>query len=128
MISGCRSRSHDSSALSAAIISGPTGHRVSSKSKLKTSGVIIDKALPARMSVMSLSEPNGAPLLVLGSKNYSSWSLRPWLFLRKVGFEFQEQVIHFDAIDYQAQIAAHSPSRCVPLLIAGGAKVWDSIA
>jgi glutathione S-transferase len=78
---------------------------------------------------MSVSEPNSAPpLLVLGSKNYSSWSLRPWLFLRKVGFNFREHVIQFDAGDYQAQIAALSPSRRVPLLIAGSAKIWDSLA
>ena len=78
---------------------------------------------------MSVSESNSAlPLLVLGSKNYSSWSLRPWLFLRKVGFNFREHVIAFDAGDYQAQIAALSPSRRVPLLIAGSAKIWDSLA
>jgi glutathione S-transferase len=78
---------------------------------------------------MSPGEPNSAaPLLVLGSKNYSSWSLRPWLFLRKVGFDFREHVIQFDAADYQAQIAALSPSHRVPLLIAGGAKIWDSLA
>src|SRR5271163_3900770 len=78
------------------------------------------------MSVSELElEP---PLLVLGSKNYSSWSLRPWLFLRKAGFEFREHVIRFDAADYQAQIAALSPSRRVPLLIAGGVKIWDSVA
>jgi glutathione S-transferase len=69
-----------------------------------------------------------APLLVLGSKNYSSWSLRPWLFLRKVGFEFREHVIQFDAPDYQLQIARHSPSRRVPLLIEGDARIWDSLA
>jgi glutathione S-transferase len=68
------------------------------------------------------------PLLVIGSKNYSSWSLRPWLFLRKVGFEFQERVIHFDAADYRAQIIAFSPSARVPLLIDGELKVWDSLA
>jgi glutathione S-transferase len=78
---------------------------------------------------MSPDEPNSAvPLLVLGSKNYSSWSLRPWLFLRKVGFDFREHVIPFDAGDYQAQIAALSPSRRVPLLIAGNARIWDSLA
>ena len=78
---------------------------------------------------MSVSEPDSAPaLLVLGSKNYSSWSLRPWLFLRKVGFDFREQVIQFDAGDYQAQIAALSPSRRLPLLIAGATKIWDSLA
>jgi glutathione S-transferase len=68
------------------------------------------------------------PLLVLGSKNYSSWSLRPWLFLRKVGFDFREHVIQFDAPDYQDQIARHSPSRRVPLLVDGTAKIWDSLA
>jgi glutathione S-transferase len=66
--------------------------------------------------------------LLIGSKNYSSWSLRPWLFLRKVGFEFQEQIIYLDAGDYQHQIAALSPSRRVPLLIDDGVKIWDSIA
>ena len=66
--------------------------------------------------------------LLIGSKNYSSWSLRPWLLLRKTAFEFTEQIVYFDAGDYQAQIAALSPSRRVPLLIDGGAKIWDSLA
>ena len=71
---------------------------------------------------------NHEPLLVLGSKNYSSWSLRPWLFLRKLGIEFQERVIHFDAPDYRDRIAAASPSRRVPCLVEGGLVVWDSLA
>jgi glutathione S-transferase len=71
---------------------------------------------------------HGTPLLLIGSKNYSSWSLRPWLFLRKAGFNFREQIVYFDASDYQAQIAALSPSRRVPLLIDGGVKIWDSLA
>ena len=85
---------------------------------------------PARIRVMSaVATPDGQPpLLVIGSKNYSSWSLRPWLFLRKIGFDFREQVIQFDAPDYQAQIARFSPSRRVPLLIDGEAKIWDSLA
>ena len=66
--------------------------------------------------------------LLIGSKNYSSWSLRPWIFLRKAAFEFTEQVVHFDASGYQAQIAALSPSRRVPLLIDEGVKIWDSLA
>ncbi|HTB88787.1 MAG TPA: glutathione S-transferase family protein [Steroidobacteraceae bacterium] len=66
--------------------------------------------------------------LLIGSKNYSSWSLRPWLFLRKMAFEFTEQIVHFDAGGYQAQIAALSPSRRVPLLIDEGVKIWDSLA
>jgi glutathione S-transferase len=66
--------------------------------------------------------------LLIGSKNYSSWSLRPWVFLRKAAFEFTEQIVHFDAAGYQAQIAALSPSRRVPLLIDDGVKIWDSLA
>lgn len=68
------------------------------------------------------------PILLIGSKNYSSWSLRPWLFLRKAGFEFREQLVYFDEPDYQSQIAALSPSRRVPLLIDSGVKIWDSLA
>jgi glutathione S-transferase len=65
--------------------------------------------------------------LLIGSKNYSSWSLRPWVFLRKAAFEFTEQIVHFDESGYQARIAALSPSRRVPLLIAE-VKIWDSLA
>lgn len=66
--------------------------------------------------------------LLIGTKNYSSWSLRPWLFLRKVDFKFEEQIIYLDEGGYQAQIAALSPSRRVPLLIDDGFKIWDSLA
>jgi glutathione S-transferase len=73
--------------------------------------------------------PHGSTsVLLIGSKNYSSWSLRAWLFLRKAGFKFREQLVYLDESDYQAQIAAHSPSRRVPLLIDGGVKIWDSLA
>jgi glutathione S-transferase len=66
--------------------------------------------------------------LLIGSKNYSSWSLRPWLFLRKTEFKFDERIVYLDADDYQQQIAALSPSRRVPLLIDGNLKIWDSLA
>jgi glutathione S-transferase len=66
--------------------------------------------------------------LLIGNKNYSSWSARPWLFLRKVAFKFEEQTVYLDEGDYQAQIAALSPSRRVPLLIDGPLKIWDSLA
>ena len=67
-------------------------------------------------------------ILLIGSKNYSSWSLRPWVFLRKAAFQFTEQIVYFDESDYQAQIAALSPSRRVPLLTDDGLKIWDSLA
>jgi len=68
------------------------------------------------------------PILVIGSKNYSTWSLRPWLFLTKVGFDFTERVIEFDAADYRRQIAQVSPSGRVPVLLLGDNKIWDSLA
>jgi glutathione S-transferase len=77
---------------------------------------------------MSQDQATSRALLIIGSKNYSSWSLRPWLFLRKVGFEFREQIIYFDDPDYQMQIAAVSPSRRVPVAIDRGVKIWDSLA
>lgn len=66
--------------------------------------------------------------LLIGSKNYSSWSLRPWIFLRKTACKFTEQIVHFDENGYQARIAALSPSRRVPLLTDAGVKIWDSLA
>src|ERR1700730_7611222 len=78
---------------------------------------------------MNANTPHGeTSVLLIGSKNYSSWSFRPWLFLRKAGFAFREQIVYFDEPDYQAQIAVLSPSRRVPLLIDGGVKIWDSLA
>jgi glutathione S-transferase len=64
----------------------------------------------------------------MGTKNYSSWSLRPWLFLRKAGIDFREELIHFDAPDFRDAIARLSPSARVPLLIEGNVKIWDSLA
>ena len=77
---------------------------------------------------MNASQDSADPVLVIGSKNYSSWSLRPWLFLRKCGFKFRERIIHFDGAEYQREIAAISPSRRVPLLMVGSNKIWDSLA
>jgi glutathione S-transferase len=71
---------------------------------------------------------NDLPVLAIGSKNYSSWSLRPWLFLRKVDFAFQERIVHFDAADYRDQIARLSPSGRVPALQIDGAVICDSLA
>ena len=77
---------------------------------------------------MNITPPAAEPILVIGSKNYSSWSLRPWLFLRKTGFKFRERIIHFDGAEYQREIAAISPSKRVPLLLVGNNKIWDSLA
>ncbi|GAC1344570.1 MAG: glutathione S-transferase family protein [Myxococcales bacterium] len=66
--------------------------------------------------------------LVIGNKNYSSWSLRPWLMLKHAGVPFEEQLIPFEQPDTAARIAQVSPSGRVPVLIDGAVVVWDSLA
>jgi glutathione S-transferase len=68
------------------------------------------------------------PLLVTGNKNYSSWSLRGWLALRKAGVEFEERRLPLDTPTFEAEIGALSPSRRVPVLWDGDLCVWDSMA
>ena len=66
--------------------------------------------------------------LVIGNKNTSSWSLRPWLAMRHAGIPFVEVNVDLRAADAKAHILAHSPSGKVPALIADGEVVWDSLA
>ena len=70
-----------------------------------------------------------APLtLVIGNKNYSSWSLRPWLFMKHVGLEFEEILVPLDTPDTREQIDRYTPSGRVPVLRQGTLCVWDSLA
>ncbi|MDP3295962.1 MAG: glutathione S-transferase family protein [Nevskia sp.] len=66
--------------------------------------------------------------LVIGNKNYSSWSLRPWLALRVAGIAFEEQRIPLDEPDSKARMLAVSPAGRVPVLIDGSTVIWDSLA
>ena len=66
--------------------------------------------------------------LVIGNKNYSSWSLRGWLMARIAGIEFEEIVIPLDLPETQAAIRKHSPSGRVPVLLHRGLAVWESLA
>jgi glutathione S-transferase len=67
--------------------------------------------------------------LVIGNKNWSTWSLRPWLVLRRAGIPFEEVMIQLRrGEETEAQIAALSPSGKVPALIDGDLVVWDSLA
>jgi glutathione S-transferase len=69
-----------------------------------------------------------APLLVIGNKNYSSWSLRPWLLLRAFGIAFRELKLPLDTPEFEARIGDYSPSRRVPALVDGEVRLWDSLA
>ncbi len=69
--------------------------------------------------------------LILGNKNYSSWSLRPWLAMRHAGIEFDEEVVrlNFDGEGASnAHLKAYSPVGRVPVLLHGEAAIWESLA
>lgn len=67
--------------------------------------------------------------LVIGTKNWSSWSLRPWLLMRAANLAFDEIEIPLRSDETKAAILAHSPSGQVPALkIAGGPVIWESLA
>jgi glutathione S-transferase len=66
--------------------------------------------------------------LVIGNKNYSSWSLRGWLMARAAGIEFEEIMIPLDLPDTATSIKKHSPAGKVPVLVHRGLAVWESLA
>jgi glutathione S-transferase len=66
--------------------------------------------------------------LVIGDKNLSSWSLRPWLAMRQCGIPFAEECIRLRQPDSKAEILRHSPSGKVPALKTRTGVVWDSLA
>lgn len=66
--------------------------------------------------------------LVIGNKNYSSWSLRAWLLLAEAGIDFVERRIALDVASTAAELSKYSPAGRVPVLILDGHTVWDSLA
>jgi glutathione S-transferase len=66
--------------------------------------------------------------LVIGDKQLSSWSLRPWMLLRHLDIEFEEVSLPLDTAVFHAEIGRWSPARRVPVLLDGGLPVWDSLA
>ena len=66
--------------------------------------------------------------IVIGNKNYSSWSMRPWLVLEHFGFDYDEMLIPLDQPDTTERIRAVSPTGRVPCLVDGDVTVWESIA
>src|SRR5256884_9293291 len=67
-------------------------------------------------------------LLVIGNKNYSSWSLRPWIAMRVLKLDFQEVRIPLYGPGARQEILRYSPSGKVPCLVDGASRVWDSLA
>ena len=70
--------------------------------------------------------------LYIGNKNYSSWSMRPWVLLKQAGIPFEEVKVRFDSFDasssFKAQISRVNPAGKVPVLDDDGFAVWDTLA
>jgi glutathione S-transferase len=69
--------------------------------------------------------------LYIGNKNYSSWSLRPWLLMRQAGIDFTEVPLRLDfaaGSPFRKTLAAVNPAARVPVLVDDGFAVWDSLA
>lgn len=66
--------------------------------------------------------------LILGDKAYSTWSLRPWLVLKRCGADFEEVIVRLNRPDTAERIAEHSPTGKVPALKVDGETIWDSLA
>ncbi len=66
--------------------------------------------------------------LVIGNRNYSSWSLRGWLLLAEAGIDFDEHRIALDMPGTAAELKKYTPAGRVPVLLLDGFAVWDSMA
>jgi len=70
--------------------------------------------------------------LYVGNKNYSSWSMRPWVLMKQAGIAFDEAMVRFDSFDQGSQfkmaIAAVNPVAKVPVLVDGELAIWDTLA
>ena len=70
--------------------------------------------------------------LYIGNKNYSSWSMRPWVLLKQAGIPFEEVMVRFDSFDAGSQfkraLAGLNPVGKVPVLVDDGFPVWDTLA
>jgi glutathione S-transferase len=67
-------------------------------------------------------------VLIIGTKNYSSWSLRPWLLLKHLDLAFTERQYHFGTPEFESEVPKLSPTRQVPVLLDGELRVWESLA
>lgn len=66
--------------------------------------------------------------LITGNRNYSSWSLRPWVLMKTLGIAFDERVEPFTRPSNYDEFRAFSPTGQVPVLVDGARTVWDSLA
>lgn len=78
--------------------------------------------------VIQTDEASVALTLIIGNKNYSSWSFRPWIAMKVAGIPFDEVLISLEAKDFKARVLEYSGTGKVPVLIDGATRVWESLA
>jgi len=83
--------------------------------------LVDDALMSSGRSLMALN-------LIIGNKNYSSWSLRPWIAMKVAGIPFAERVISLDDPHFKRTVMAISPAGKVPALADGEVHVWESLA
>jgi len=66
--------------------------------------------------------------LIIGNKNYSSWSLRPWIAMKAARIPFEEILVPLDTPRFKAEVGAYTSAGRVPVLLDGAATVWESLA
>ena len=66
--------------------------------------------------------------LVIGNKNYSTWSLRPWFFLKNLGIKFEEELVFLFEEDTNERLKPYNSNHKVPVLIDNDFQVWDTLA
>lgn len=70
--------------------------------------------------------------LYIGNKNYSSWSMRPWVLMKQASIPFEEAMVRFDSFEpgsrFKTEVARVSPTGRVPVLVDGNVTVWDTLA
>ena len=66
--------------------------------------------------------------LVIGNRNYSSWSMRAWVLMRELGIEFEERVLPLFTESFAREIVKYSPARRVPVLLVGEFAIWETLA
>ncbi|RFO96255.1 glutathione S-transferase [Rhodoferax lacus] len=70
--------------------------------------------------------------LFVGNKNYSSWSMRPWVLLKQAGIAFDEELVRFDSFDadsnFKKTLSGLTPTAKVPVLVDGELAIWDTLA
>src|SRR5215470_680667 len=91
-----------------------------------------DATMPVSTTKARAAREQTQMQLVIGNKNYSSWSMRPWVLMTHFGLPFEEVKLRFDSFeadsDFKRRIGNLSPAGKVPVLVDGDLAVWDTLA